>query len=128
MLLSKLNTQIVGDDLFVTNYERLKKLGSFGESFDDVLTKVLQQVTEQDRMYKITVWDTGPGIKRENLEKLFQPFQQLEDPYSKSFEGTGLGLYYSKRLVGLYGGNIWVENEPERGSQFHFTIPRSEAH
>ncbi|OLS12283.1 MAG: multi-sensor signal transduction histidine kinase [Promethearchaeota archaeon CR_4] len=86
------------------------------------------KVTEQDRMYKITVWDTGPGIKRENLEKLFQPFQQLEDPYSKSFEGTGLGLYYSKRLVGLYGGNIWVENEPERGSQFHFTIPRSEAH
>lgn len=82
------------------------------------------RVMQEEKMCEITVWDTGLGISRENLEKLFQPFQQLEDPYSKSFQGTGLGLYFSRRLVELHGGILWAESEPGKGSQFHFTIPR----
>ncbi len=74
---------------------------------------------------QITVWDTGIGIAPQNLPKLFQPFGRIESEYSKGFSGTGLGLHYSKKLVELHGGRIWVVSEEGRGSQFHFTIPLS---
>ena len=72
---------------------------------------------------QFTVWDTGIGIAQENLPKLFQPFQQIENIYSREHQGTGLGLYYSKKLVELHGGEIWVETEEGKGSRFNFTIP-----
>lgn len=71
----------------------------------------------------ITVWDTGIGIAPENLHKLFQPFQQLEDVYKKKYAGTGLGLYFSKNLVELHGGTIWVRSTPGEGSRFSFSLP-----
>ncbi|HMF31414.1 MAG TPA: GAF domain-containing protein, partial [Candidatus Lokiarchaeia archaeon] len=61
-------------------------------------------VEESQGEFTITIWDTGIGIAEENLDKLFQPFQQLENPYSKQFAGTGLGLHLTKRLVELQGG------------------------
>ncbi len=76
---------------------------------------------------QITVWDTGIGIAPENLPKLFQPFGRIETDYSKGFSGTGLGLHYSKKLVELHGGTIWVESEEGKGSRFHFTIPQSDS-
>lgn len=72
---------------------------------------------------QITVWDTGIGISEEDLPKLFRPFQQIETTLTKKHPGTGLGLYYSKKLVELHGGSIWVESEVGRGSKFTFTIP-----
>ncbi|HMF31413.1 MAG TPA: PAS domain S-box protein, partial [Candidatus Lokiarchaeia archaeon] len=76
-----------------------------------------------DTRIEFTVWDTGIGIAQENLPKLFQAFQQLETPYSREHQGTGLGLYYSKKLVELHGGEIWVETLEGTGSRFTFTIP-----
>ncbi len=73
--------------------------------------------------YVITVWDTGIGIAGTDLPHLFQPFTQVENPFTKSFGGTGLGLYYSKRLVDLLGGRIWVESEVGKGSKFYVVIP-----
>ncbi len=70
-----------------------------------------------------TVWDTGIGIAEEDLKKLFVPFQQLENVYTKQFEGTGLGLHYSKKLVEMHKGKIWVESKVGEGSQFRFSIP-----
>jgi len=72
---------------------------------------------------EISVTDTGIGISRENQEKLFRPFTQIETGISRQYEGTGLGLSISKRLVSLMGGTIRVESEPGRGSTFSFTIP-----
>ncbi len=72
---------------------------------------------------QITVSDTGIGIAPVNLPKLFQPFGRIETKYSKGFSGTGLGLHYSKKLVELHNGAIWVESEEGKGSRFHFTIP-----
>jgi len=72
---------------------------------------------------EISVEDTGIGIAREDMSRLFQAFQQLESPYQKRYEGTGLGLFLIKRLIELMGGRIWVESEKGKGSKFTFVIP-----
>lgn len=72
---------------------------------------------------EVSVSDTGIGIKHEDIPKLFKEFTQLESPYTKDYEGAGLGLALTKKLVELHGGTIWVESEPDKGSRFAFTIP-----
>ena len=72
---------------------------------------------------RISVADTGLGIKREDLDKLFQPFRQLDTGLTRQHEGTGLGLAICKRLVGRLGGTITVESERGKGSTFRFTLP-----
>ncbi len=72
---------------------------------------------------EVSVSDTGIGIKAEDIPKLFKEFTQLESPYTKDYEGAGLGLALTKKLVELHGGTIWVESEPDKGSRFAFTIP-----
>lgn len=76
-----------------------------------------------DDLLEISVKDTGIGIKSEDIPKLFQEFTQLESPYTKKYEGSGLGLALTKRLVELHGGKIWVESEYGKGSCFTFTLP-----
>jgi len=70
-----------------------------------------------------TVSDTGIGIDRDRLDKIFNSFEQAYSDTSRKFGGTGLGLSISKMLVELHHGKIWVESEKGKGSQFHFTIP-----
>jgi len=72
---------------------------------------------------EISVKDSGIGIKPEDLSKLFQTFSQIESSYTKTVEGTGLGLALTKKLVELHGGKIWVESEFGKGSKFIFVIP-----
>ena len=83
----------------------------------------------QETFVRISVADSGIGIKKEDLEKLFRPFTQVETGLTRKYEGTGLGLSISKRLVNLMGGTVDVESEPGRGSTFSFTVPayRSES-
>jgi len=78
--------------------------------------------TRVDGEVQVSVADTGPGIAREDHERIFDEFQQTEVG-SAQREGTGLGLALSKRLVELHGGRIWVESEPGHGSRFVFTLP-----
>ncbi|TGM52236.1 ATP-binding protein [Leptospira vanthielii] len=80
-----------------------------------------------DRNYIVfTVKDTGIGISEENISKLFNRFVQLEDSRTKKFEGSGLGLYISKQLIGLMGGEIKVQSILNEGSTFQFTLPFQE--
>jgi signal transduction histidine kinase len=66
----------------------------------------------------ISVKDTGSGIHPEIMPKLFSKFA------SKSFSGTGLGLYISKGIVEAHGGRMWAENNSDgKGATFHFTLP-----
>jgi PAS domain S-box-containing protein len=67
--------------------------------------------------------DTGIGIKPEEINILFKPFQQIDTGITRQYEGTGLGLAISRRLVDLLGGEIWVESEWGKGSTFAFTLP-----
>ena len=79
-----------------------------------------------DGHVEIAVADTGPGIPSEDLETIFEEFEQTSD--GKKAEGTGLGLPLSRKLVELHGGQLWVESEMDRGSTFRFTLPaRQEA-
>jgi signal transduction histidine kinase len=72
----------------------------------------------------VEVRDTGIGVKPEDQPRLFQEFRQVDGSTSRGYEGAGLGLALSKRLVELQGGQIWVESVPGRGSAFRFLIPR----
>jgi PAS domain S-box-containing protein len=71
----------------------------------------------------IAVTDTGIGIKAEDLQKLFQPFRQLDSGLTRQHEGTGLGLAICKRLVERLGGAISVTSQWGAGSTFQFTLP-----
>ncbi|MCK9420605.1 MAG: ATP-binding protein [Nitrospirae bacterium] len=72
---------------------------------------------------EISVSDTGIGIKPGDMDKLFHEFSQLESVYTKTKDGTGLGLALTKKLVELHGGKIWAESEYGKGSRFLFVMP-----
>jgi two-component system sensor histidine kinase/response regulator len=68
------------------------------------------------------VRDSGIGIPPEKQELIFEPFLQVDGSTSRRYGGTGLGLTITKRLVGMMGGRVWLESQPEKGSTFHFTL------
>ncbi|MCC7374003.1 MAG: PAS domain S-box protein [Verrucomicrobiales bacterium] len=76
-----------------------------------------------DDFAKITVTDTGIGIREEDLQKLFRPFQQLDVGLARLHEGTGLGLAICHRLARLLGGRITVQSDYGKGSAFSVEIP-----
>ena len=76
---------------------------------------------------EISVLDDGIGIRREDWERIFEPFSQLETALSRKYPGSGLGLSLTRNLVEMHGGTIWVESGgPGRGSAFRFTLPLSQ--
>jgi signal transduction histidine kinase/Na+/proline symporter/DNA-binding response OmpR family regulator len=75
----------------------------------------------------ISVKDTGIGIKKEDLDRLFGEFVQLDASASRKYGGTGLGLSITKRLVEMHHGAIWVESEYGKGSTFSLVIPFAES-
>jgi two-component system, NtrC family, sensor kinase len=76
-----------------------------------------------DGMVEVTVTDTGPGIAREDHERIFEEFQQARGSSHGGREGTGLGLTLSRQFIELHGGRLWVESEHGAGSTFRFTLP-----
>lgn len=77
---------------------------------------------QQQRVH-FCVWDTGIGIAQEDIQRLFQPFVQLDSSLSRRFAGTGLGLALVRRLTELHGGHVAVTSELGRGSRFTVTLP-----
>jgi signal transduction histidine kinase len=72
---------------------------------------------------QVSVMDNGIGIKKEDFERVFEPFIQLDNPLARGKSGTGLGLTLVKQIVERYGGRVWVDSEPGKGSCFSFTVP-----
>ncbi|MBU0506477.1 MAG: ATP-binding protein [bacterium] len=71
----------------------------------------------------IKVIDTGPGIHKKDMTRLFKTFEQIRTNENLAIKGTGLGLAISKEIISEHKGRIWVESEEGKGSEFHFTIP-----
>ncbi|HNX90315.1 MAG TPA: HAMP domain-containing sensor histidine kinase [Candidatus Omnitrophota bacterium] len=71
---------------------------------------------------RFEITDTGPGIAKEHLKKIFEKFERVA---SSEYEGTGLGLAIAKSIVELHKGEIWAESELGKGSKFIFTMPRN---
>ncbi|MEZ5334189.1 MAG: ATP-binding protein [Methanolobus sp.] len=76
-----------------------------------------------DGMLLVSVTDIGIGISKEDIDKLFHPFKQLDSYITQDSEGTGLGLSLVKKFVELHDGRVWVESDPGNGSTFTFSIP-----
>jgi protein-histidine pros-kinase len=75
--------------------------------------------------FRLQVRDTGIGIRPEDFEKLFVEFQQLDSGATRRYEGTGLGLALTKKIVEFQHGSITVESVPGKGSTFTVILPRS---
>jgi len=72
----------------------------------------------------MSVKDTGIGIKPEDQDRIFDPFEQADGSSSRKYQGTGLGLSLTRKLVELHGGRMWVESEGDgKGSTFSFFLP-----
>lgn len=85
-------------------------------------------ISSTDSMAEIlfTIKDTGIGIEKDKIDKLFQSFTQVDSSTTRKFGGTGLGLAISKKLSEMMGGTIYVESEKDKGSSFSFSITAKE--
>jgi len=81
------------------------------------------RVRQVDNALQVDVEDTGIGIAKEDMDRLFTRFFRAEDRFVRQQQGTGLGLNITKSIVEMHGGHIWVESEPGKGSTFSFTLP-----
>jgi len=85
--------------------------------------KIQIKAAKKDKEVEVSVRDTGIGIRKEEMDRLFKPFTQVSNQGRLKQEGTGLGLYLSKKIVDLLGGEIRAESESGQESVFTFTLP-----
>jgi PAS domain S-box-containing protein len=85
--------------------------------------RITVSLTRNQGGVEASVADTGIGIARKDMPRLFTEFEQIDNGPARQQQGTGLGLALTKQLVELHGGTIGVESEPGRGSRFYFTLP-----
>ncbi len=89
----------------------------------DVIVHIDSEAHSEDCVaLHFAITDTGIGIPPEKQEVIFKAFSQADGSMTRKYGGTGLGLTISSKLVAMMGGEIWVDSEPGRGSEFHFTV------
>ncbi len=86
--------------------------------------KIGVTVEDAGSMVHVSVSDEGIGIAKDQQERIFERFYQVDGSARRRFGGTGLGLTIAKRIVEAHEGQIWVESEPGEGSAFYFAIPK----
>ncbi|MDQ2086627.1 ATP-binding protein [Herbivorax sp. ANBcel31] len=94
------------------------KFTDYGEIV--VTVDVLENSNNKIKL-RFAVSDTGIGISKEDVKKLFVSFSQVDGSITRKYGGTGLGLVISKRIIEMMGGSIWLESEKGKGSIFYFT-------
>ncbi len=86
---------------------------------------IVVRTAKADNVIRVSVEDTGPGLREEDLRRVFDRFEQLtRGGYKES--GSGLGLAISKEIIKKHGGRIWAESNPAGGAIFHFCLPEAE--
>ena len=93
----------------------------FTEEGEIVISAQLVEKRDHAIMARFSVRDTGIGMSSEQQDKLFKAFSQADSSTTRKYGGTGLGLTICQRLVEMMHGEIWVESQPGRGSEFIFT-------
>lgn len=101
----------------IKNAVKFTKTGKIEIGVDEV-----QETGSPDGVV-LYVKDTGIGIPKEKQEVIFDIFRQADDSSTREFEGTGLGLTISQKLIKMMGGRIWLESEPGKGAAFYFELP-----
>ncbi|MCK5179247.1 MAG: diguanylate cyclase, partial [Candidatus Omnitrophica bacterium] len=81
-------------------------------------------VEEREDEIECSVEDTGKGVSKEDIPKMFVKFQQIDRVHGDGERGTGLGLSIAKSIVEMHEGKIWVESEVDKGTKFIFTLPK----
>lgn len=84
---------------------------------------VKAKLRKENLEVEVSVRDTGKGISKENLPKVFDKFFQTGERVASDISGTGIGLSIAKEIVKLHGGNIWAESSKGKGAEFVFTLP-----
>jgi len=118
-----------GLDSLVADERRLRQmlvhLVSNAFKFTEAGGEIGLQVSRWEGWIAFTVWDTGIGIPEHQQHLIFQKFQQLENPLTRRFEGTGLGLVLTRALARLHGGDVSFLSTEGKGSQFTLLLPPS---
>ena len=86
--------------------------------------KVLVKLNGEKKAVKVTVMDTGMGIKKEELPFIFERFYMGDTSLTREKDQLGFGLSIAKSIVDRHGGEIWVESKVREGSSFYFTVPK----
>ncbi|QSJ16284.1 response regulator [Nostoc sp. UHCC 0702] len=115
--------QIVADELRLR--QMLIHLLSNAFKFTETSGEIGLRVSRWEGWIAFTVWDTGIGIPEHQQHLIFQKFQQLENPLTRQFEGTGLGLVLTRALARLHGGDVSFLSREGKGSQFTLLLPPS---
>jgi signal transduction histidine kinase/CheY-like chemotaxis protein len=115
--------RIVADEIRLR--QMLANLLSNAFKFTEPGGRVGLQVELWEGWLAFTVWDTGIGIPADKQHLIFQKFQQLENPLTRRFEGTGLGLVLTQRLARLHGGDVTFTSTEGQGSKFTLLLPPS---
>ncbi len=116
---------LVGDPLRLTQV--LMNLGSNAVKFSDIDDQItikigLQKKTDEQIELLFSVHDNGIGMSEKQQEQLFKSFSQADSSTTRKYGGTGLGLFISKKITQMMGGDIWVESEHGVGSTFYFSV------
>ncbi len=125
---SETPTTIVGDitrvrQILINLLSNAVKFTETGEIVVSVTAKQLtSKLSTNNYQIQFAVRDTGIGIPQDKINRLFNPFTQIDASMTRQYGGTGLGLAISKRLSEIMGGTIRVESTPQIGSTFYFTI------
>jgi signal transduction histidine kinase len=101
----------------------LLNLLSNSAKFTPIGGSIRIEVIRKGDQCQVSVVDNGIGIKKDEQERIFEPFCQIDNFLTRGGNGVGLGLAVVKQIIEKHGGRIWIESEYGRGSRFNFTLP-----
>lgn len=113
--------QMIADELRLR--QMLVHLLSNAFKFTEISGEIGLRINRWEGWIAFTIWDTGIGIPEHQQHLIFQKFQQLENPMTRQFEGTGLGLVLTRALARLHGGDVSFLSREGKGSQFTLLLP-----
>lgn len=126
----KASKEIMGDapklrQILANLIDNAIKFTDAGNVIIYVSSKPVDRGRDNEILFKVK--DTGIGIPKDKMSRLFRSFSQVDSSITRKYGGTGLGLAISKNLVEMMGGRMWAESIPGKGSTFYFTIRAKEA-